>query len=975
MVKILHISDIHFGSLHRYDESITNGSNNNTIDPIQPFYDKIKKIKPDLIFICGDYVTGSDVKDKNQSKFDEMLDFLKNLKDQLDIEPNKILIVPGNHDIARGKEKPLEEFKEKFSEYLTPYTESKNHSKIKKSAPLYVYDDLEIVVYCLSTVQIAGQVDRIVEKLLDFLDGPKLKDKPDLEEIKKFLEEQKFPDIAAITNEQFKQFQKCNSKFNDSNKPNDPNKPNRKNFIKIILCHHPFIPVEDERMKKESITKYSPEFTSLASDHNYQITMYGHCHRFDFKVLSHFKDSRKMVFIGAPSLGGKNAPQNGFVLINIEKRSRLEVKPYIFSNFVFENDSNKNKILNIGDIPQMYIRYFEKNEDFQRIYNMEETANMIKNGDNIYVSGRSLFNWSREREFIKDMIKKDVKFNMVLLDPKSDLSLLEDQEIDDLKYDINSVLRTFYKLRKEFKGSFDFRLSDKLFLDSISAFTIKKKDEDSEEEKVLLFDVHTDKHKKKLIIEIKADHILYHYLKNRAVYIYNTSKKYLLEDDIRTKINNKLRESFFSLDILRQNSISSYYNFIPLIFDVILKKKPIIQPLCVQFEITDNCNAKCKICDRHKTIQTNEISINNIRKILKGLSDYNIKNIIFSGGEPTMHKNFLEILEYAKKECNFNIGVLSNGLLLNKKIAKSICNYADWIRISIDGSNKTIIDETRGSGTYKKLKNSLNNLRKHKNKKCKIGMGYVIQKDNVNDFDNMVKIICNHHNKTQKNLIDFSNFSHFSFKISHKKNDCDNKEFLCSSASIRKINRIIKEYIEGTEKDSESVETLKKSTNIVYLNWFINQLEPINIENGLPCASIYNSEKKKKYKCFTPYLFSLIDAKGDVYPCCHLYYDNASISDSTLFLKRKSVQCGNLLDSNFDFKKIWESDKYNNVRKKLEIINLKNGYNQCSTCTRFIFHNFFLTRLYIFYNKLCQTSKELFKNCIAGKKEHKPIWF
>lgn len=85
----------------------------------------------------------------------------------------------------------------------------------------------------------------------------------------------------------------------------------------------------------------------------------------------------------------------------------------------------------------------------------------------------------------------------------------------------------------------------------------------------------------------------------------------------------------------------------------------------VMWKLTDFCNFKCSYCELQQRVHGEKYqpSLDTIKKAIDTLSESypNVQiQISFSGGEPTTHKNFREILEYAKSKeiwCAF----LSNG--------------------------------------------------------------------------------------------------------------------------------------------------------------------------------------------------------------------------------------------------------------------------------------------------------------------------
>jgi len=64
------------------------------------------------------------------------------------------------------------------------------------------------------------------------------------------------------------------------------------------------------------------------------------------------------------------------------------------------------------------------------------------------------------------------------------------------------------------------------------------------------------------------------------------------------------------------------------------------------FALTTQCNCQCIMCDMHR--KTPEcISINDAKKVLKVLANHEFLIAYFTGGEPTLHPNIVEIVDYA----------------------------------------------------------------------------------------------------------------------------------------------------------------------------------------------------------------------------------------------------------------------------------------------------------------------------------------
>lgn len=131
------------------------------------------------------------------------------------------------------------------------------------------------------------------------------------------------------------------------------------------------------------------------------------------------------------------------------------------------------------------------------------------------------------------------------------------------------------------------------------------------------------------------------------------------------------------------------------------------------FHITDGCNLDCRHCfiDAHHS-PVHEFTFEEISLILTDMRKLNASHVAFSGGEPTMHKDLVRILEKAKEE-GFNPDFVTNGTLITDELAESVRGLVQCVLISIDGPEE-YHDTFRGKkGTFKKAMNSIRILREH----------------------------------------------------------------------------------------------------------------------------------------------------------------------------------------------------------------------------------------------------------------------
>ncbi len=137
--------------------------------------------------------------------------------------------------------------------------------------------------------------------------------------------------------------------------------------------------------------------------------------------------------------------------------------------------------------------------------------------------------------------------------------------------------------------------------------------------------------------------------------------------------------------------LSSKSNFSPII---ISGSSEYVLPMHVALELTYRCNLMCKHCYVNSDIKRTEtMPLNMAKKVLKELNKIGVVSIELTGGEPTIHPNFMEILDYAYS-LNFSlIAILTNGTLIDKSFINHIKPYRNKIAFQIDlhGDNKEYV--------------------------------------------------------------------------------------------------------------------------------------------------------------------------------------------------------------------------------------------------------------------------------------------
>jgi radical SAM protein with 4Fe4S-binding SPASM domain len=122
-------------------------------------------------------------------------------------------------------------------------------------------------------------------------------------------------------------------------------------------------------------------------------------------------------------------------------------------------------------------------------------------------------------------------------------------------------------------------------------------------------------------------------------------------------------------------------------------------PKIATFDLTDTCNLRCTHCYADATF-ANSTSMNwdALRPLLGGLQAGGLDIVQLTGGEPFLHPQFEEILEFGCTHFS-SVYVLTNGTLITPSFVERFAEHSGKIRfgISLDGSTAEKHERIRGT--------------------------------------------------------------------------------------------------------------------------------------------------------------------------------------------------------------------------------------------------------------------------------------
>ena len=134
-------------------------------------------------------------------------------------------------------------------------------------------------------------------------------------------------------------------------------------------------------------------------------------------------------------------------------------------------------------------------------------------------------------------------------------------------------------------------------------------------------------------------------------------------------------------------------------------RSPIL-PEIVQIESTNICNAKCVFCPRDEMHRKQGVmSFDLFKKVVDECAELGITHVrVHNYGEPFVDRKLVEKVRYAKQRGIEQVGMISNGSLINEEVARAMIEAGlDAINISVDASGKEVFESTRIGLKYDKV--------------------------------------------------------------------------------------------------------------------------------------------------------------------------------------------------------------------------------------------------------------------------------
>jgi radical SAM protein with 4Fe4S-binding SPASM domain len=205
------------------------------------------------------------------------------------------------------------------------------------------------------------------------------------------------------------------------------------------------------------------------------------------------------------------------------------------------------------------------------------------------------------------------------------------------------------------------------------------------------------------------------------------------------------------------------------------------------FEITNICNLNCRTCYNRSGLnkQRREIPAAQLRESIDILLPLGLQRVLISGGEPTLHAEFDDILDLINAYPQLSFGIVTNGTAHNQKLIDML-NATDrfTLQISLDGSCEEQNAKTRGAGNFEKAIDFAKQIHKSERKPL---LKMVLSQNNIDDAEAFYRL-----------AVSLGFIPEFAF-IYKSGNSCDEWESKALTAQqklkvLKTVNRLSEEF-------------------------------------------------------------------------------------------------------------------------------------------------------------------------------------
>ncbi len=162
-----------------------------------------------------------------------------------------------------------------------------------------------------------------------------------------------------------------------------------------------------------------------------------------------------------------------------------------------------------------------------------------------------------------------------------------------------------------------------------------------------------------------------------------------------------------------------------------------VRPLVAEMFLTENCNLRCISCNCWRENTLGELTTQEWKHVIDQLVELKILKANFTGGEPLIRPDAVDILAYAQSKGITHLHLNTNGIRLTPAKTRDVLDAGvRSFNISVDGPNGLVHDRIRGRlGAFDTTVSNLKDLlRLRETYGLKVRMNFTVMRANVDQL-------------------------------------------------------------------------------------------------------------------------------------------------------------------------------------------------------------------------------------------------
>lgn len=158
---------------------------------------------------------------------------------------------------------------------------------------------------------------------------------------------------------------------------------------------------------------------------------------------------------------------------------------------------------------------------------------------------------------------------------------------------------------------------------------------------------------------------------------------------------------------------------------------------------TNACNYKCVFChnegqEKYDGLYSAMLKFENFKYIVQSLENSGLREIQFSGGEPFMNPETLQMIVWANESTDLEIGCATNTQFFDDEVIKTLSKTRIKLHIQFPTINQRKFESITKTKLFEPL---LENIKKLKQANIEFSLNYVLLTPDISDFKQVLPFL------------------------------------------------------------------------------------------------------------------------------------------------------------------------------------------------------------------------------------------